>query len=96
MANSKSAKKCVLQNEKRRIKNCARRSAIKTAVKKVLTAIESTDLNNVETLFNEAQAKIARAKGKRLLHPNTAARKVSRLAKKMNAAKKAAAAVVAK
>ena len=33
MANSKSAKKCVLQNEKRRIKNCARRSAIKTAVK---------------------------------------------------------------
>ena len=50
---------------------------------------ESTDLKNVETLFNEAQAKIARAKGKRLLHPNTAARKISRLAKKMNAAKKA-------
>ncbi len=90
MANSKSAKKCVLQNEKRRVKNVARRSAIKTAVKKVLTAIESTDLKNVETLFNDAQAKIARARGKRLLHPNTAARKVSRLAKKMNAAKKAA------
>ena len=96
MANSKSAKKCVLQNEKRRVKNVARRSAIKTAVKKVLTAIESTDLKNVETLFNDAQAKIARARGKRLLHPNTAARKVSRLAKKMNAAKKAAAAVEAK
>ena len=93
MANSKSAKKCVLQNEKRRVKNCARRSAIKTAVKKVLTAIESTDLTNVETLFNQAQAKIARARGKRLLHANTAARKVSRLAKKMNAAKKAAAEV---
>jgi small subunit ribosomal protein S20 len=90
MANSKSAKKCVLQNEKRRIKNVARRSAIKTAVKKVLTAIESTDVKNVEMLFNDAQAKIARAKGKRLLHPNTAARKISRLAKKMNAAKKAA------
>jgi len=90
MANSKSAKKCVLQNEKRRIKNVARRSAIKTAVKKVLTAIESTELQNVEALFNDAQAKIARARGKRLLHPNTAARKVSRLAKKMNAAKKAA------
>jgi small subunit ribosomal protein S20 len=90
MANSKSAKKCVLQNEKRRVKNVARRSAIKTAVKKVLTAIESTELKNVEALFNDAQAKIARARGKRLLHPNTAARKVSRLAKKMNAAKKAA------
>ncbi len=90
MANSKSAKKCVLQNEKRRIKNCARRSSIKTAVKKVLTAIEATDFNNIENLFNDAQAKLARAKGKRLMHPNTVARKVSRLAKKMNAAKKAA------
>lgn len=92
MANSKSAKKCVLQNEKRRVKNCARRSAIKTAVKKVLTAIESTEIQSIETLFNDAQAKIARAKGKRLIHANTAARKISRLAKKMNAAKKAQAA----
>lgn len=92
MANSKSAKKCVLQNEKRRMKNCARRSAIKTAVKKVLTAVQSAELQNVDALFNDAQAKIARAKGKRLFHPNTAARKISRLAKKMNAAKKAAAA----
>lgn len=88
MANSKSAKKCVLQNEKRRIKNCARRSAIKTATKKVLTAIESADMKNIEVLFNDAQAKIARATGKRLLHANTASRKISRLAKKINAAKK--------
>lgn len=92
MANSKSAKKCVLQNEKRRIKNCARRSSIKTAVKKVLTAVAATDVTNIEALFNDAQAKIARAKGKRLLHPNTVARKISRLAKKVNAAKTAAAA----
>ncbi len=91
MANSKSAKKCVLQNEKRRIKNCARRSSIKTAVKKVLTAVAATDVTNIEALFNDAQAKIARAKGKRLLHPNTVARKISRLAKKVNAAKTAAA-----
>ena len=93
MANNKSAKKRVLQNEKRRIKNCARRSAIKTAVKKVLTAIESTSTTaNVEVLFNDAQAKIARAKGKGLLHRNTAARKVSRLAKRVNAANALAAA----
>ena len=88
MANNKSAKKRVLQNEKRRINNCSRRSALKTAVKKVLTAIEATSpAANVELLFNDAQAKIARAKGKGLLHRNTAARKVSRLAKKINAAK---------
>ncbi len=41
MANTKSAKKAVVQNEKRRLKNLARRSAIKTAMKKVLTAIET-------------------------------------------------------
>ena len=90
MANNKSAKKRVLQNEKRRMNNCSRRSSIKTAVKKVLVAIESTTSTNVEVLFNDAQAKIARAKGKGLLHRNTAARKISRLAKKMNAAKQAA------
>ena len=93
MANNKSAKKRVLQNEKRRMNNCSRRSSIKTAVKKVLTAIESTSTTaNVEVLFNDAQAKIARAKGKGLLHRNTAARKVSRLAKRVNAANALAAA----
>lgn len=87
MANSKSAKKNVLQNEKRRVKNLARRSAIKTAVKKVLTAIDASASTEVVTaLFNDAQAKIARAKGKNLLHANTAARKISRLAKKVNGA----------
>ena len=91
MANNKSAKKRVLQNEKRRMNNCSRRSSIKTAVKKVLVAIESTTSTNVEVLFNDAQAKIARAKGKGLLHRNTAARKVSRLAKRVNAANKLAA-----
>lgn len=87
MANNKSAKKRVVQNEKRRMKNCARRSAIKTAVKKVLTAVEATPTMDVTALFNDAQAKIARAKGKNLLHRNTAARKISRLAKKINKAK---------
>jgi small subunit ribosomal protein S20 len=87
MANTKSAKKNVIQNEKRRLKNLARRSAIKTAVKKVLTAIETSAAAEVVTsLFNDAQAKIARAKGKNLFHANTAARKISRLALKVNAA----------
>ncbi|AXK61063.1 30S ribosomal protein S20 [Candidatus Chromulinivorax destructor] len=93
MANNKSAKKRVLQNEKRRMNNCSRRSSIKTAVKKVMAAIETTSTTaNVEVLFNDAQAKIARAKGKGLLHRNTAARKISRLAKRVNAANALAAA----
>lgn len=90
MANNKSAKKRVLQNEKRRMNNCARSSAIKTAVKKVLAAVQAAPTADVTALFNEAQAKIARAKGKSLLHRNTAARKISRLAKKVNALKAAA------
>ena len=84
MANNKSAKKRVLQNEKRRMKNCARRSAIKTAVKKVVAAVEAAPTTDVTALFNDAQAKIARAKGKNLLHRNAAARKISRLAKRIN------------
>ncbi|MGZ6250692.1 MAG: 30S ribosomal protein S20 [Candidatus Chromulinivorax sp.] len=87
MANTSSAKKAMLQNEKRRLKNCSRRSAIKTAVKKVLNALEASDIKNAEILFNDAQAKIARAKGKHLFHANTAARKISRLALKINKAK---------
>jgi len=86
MANSKSAKKRVLQNEKRRLNNCARRSSIKTATKKVLAAVETSTNEVIATLFNDAQAKIARAKGKNLLHRNAAARKISRLAKKLNKA----------
>jgi len=96
MANIKSAKKRVLQNEKRRLLNKSRLSSVKTAIKKVVTAVdEKQPAAEVTALFNDAQSKIARAQGKGVLHKNTAARKVSRLAKYMKteakpAAKKAA------
>ena len=84
MANTKSAKKQILQAEKRHQSNVARKSAIKTAVKKVLLALEGGKSQvEVQALFNEAQAQYARAKSKRVLHANTSARKVSRLALKM-------------
>jgi len=86
MPNIKSAKKRVLQIEKRRVRNQARKSAIKTAVKKVLLALESGDCNQSKALLLEAESKIARAKGKGVLHRNTAARKISALAKKVAAA----------
>ena len=85
MANIKSAKKRVLQNEKRRLLNKSRMSSVKTAIKKFTTAVdEKLDAAEITVLFNDAQAKIARAQGKGVLHKNTAARKVSRLAKYMN------------
>ena len=84
MANTSSAKKCALQNEKCRIINTARRTAIKTAIKKVLVAIEQ-GLSEEKTtvLFRAAQAQLSRARGKGLIHANALARKTSRLNKKI-------------
>lgn len=90
MPNIKSAKKRVLQTTKRQLRNQARRSSLKTAVKKVVTAIEMNEVETSKALLIEAESKIARAKGKGLLHPNTAARKISKLAKKVAAANRTA------
>lgn len=90
MPNIKSAKKRALQTTKRQLVNQARRSSVKTAVKKVMIAIESKDIETAKKLFIEAESKLAKARGKGLLHHNTAARKISRLAKKVAAATKAA------
>lgn len=84
MANTASAKKSASQNEKRRIINTARRTSIKTALKKVLIAIEQgVSAEQAQALLKDAQAQLSRAKGKGLLHGNTVARKTSRLAKKV-------------
>lgn len=83
MANTKSAKKRVLQNESRRQRNVARRSAIKTAAKKVIDALSSNDITGARELLVKAESQIARACGKGVLKKNTAARRVSVLAKKV-------------
>lgn len=84
MANIKSAKKRAKQSEKRRVVNVARKSAIKTAARAVTDAIaQGKDTATVKALLRGAESKIARAKGKRILHRNTAARKISRIAKKV-------------
>jgi small subunit ribosomal protein S20 len=86
MANIKSAKKRAKQSEKRRVINISRRSSIKTSVKKLLGAIEASDpAEKIKALFNDVQAKLARAKSKKLIHANTASRKISRLAKRVSA-----------
>ena len=83
MPNIKSSKKREKQAEKRRLKNYTRKSDVKTAVKKVLDAVANKDADTAKDLLRIAQAKLARAKGKGLLHRNTVARKMSRLAKKV-------------
>lgn len=89
MANLESAKKQARQNIIKRERNLARRTSIKTAVKKVLTAIEKNDsLETIQGLFKEAESKLARAKGKGVIHANTAERKIGRLAKRISAIQK--------
>ncbi len=87
MANIKSAKKRALQAVKRRQHNLARKTAIKTAIKKVHASLESGESSEKTlALLKDVQAQLGRAKGKDVLHANTASRKLSRLAKKVAAA----------
>lgn len=89
MANIKSAKKRAKQMEVSRKRNLTRKTKIKTAVKKVVRALEdNASAEDTRVLMRDAEAQIARAKCKGLLHANTAARKISRLAKKVAAAER--------
>lgn len=84
MANTKSAKKQAIQAKKHQAINTARKSSVKTAMKKVVDAmVAGKNAQEVQTLFNDAQSQCARAKGKNVYHPRTTARKVSRLALKI-------------
>lgn len=86
MANTKSTKKRTITNEKSRMRNMARRSDVKTACKKVLSALASNNVDEAKKLLCSAVSKIARAKGKGIFKKNTAKRKISRLSKKVAAA----------
>jgi len=72
------------QNEKRRIRNRAMRSATRTQVKKVMSALASGDVERVKKEFVLAESRLDKAVSKGVLHPNTASRKKSRLAAKVN------------
>lgn len=79
MANIKSAEKRIRQTAKRTERNIARRSRMRTYVKRVETAIASGDQSAAGEALKLAQAELDRAAQKGVLKRNTAARKVSRL-----------------
>ena len=85
MANIKSAIKRAKTNEERRKRNASQKSAMRTAVKKFLTAVENQDKEQAQVLFSQAIRSLDKAVSKGLIHKNAAARKKSRLAKKFNA-----------
>ena len=92
MAHSLSAKKRVRQNLKRRARNRARKDQIKDSVKGFTAALTTGKLDVAETELRKAVQKLDRVATKGTIHKNTAARKRSRLTKRLNAARAKAAA----
>ncbi|MBP6546025.1 MAG: 30S ribosomal protein S20 [Phenylobacterium sp.] len=89
MANTPGAKKAVRKIERRTEVNKARRSRVRTYLRKFEEALTSGDAAAAKAAFVEAQSELMRAVTKGVVHKNTGSRKVSRLAaqlKKMAAA----------
>ena len=86
MPNIKSAVKRVKVIEKKTLRNNMIKSGYRTAVKKFEQALENGNVEEAKTLFSDATRKIDQACTKGVIVKNTAARKKSNLAKKLNAA----------
>jgi small subunit ribosomal protein S20 len=85
MANTASAKKRIRQTIVRTERNRARKSRLRTFVKKVETAIASGVKAEAESAFKALTPEIMRASGNGVLHKNTMARKLSRLSARIKA-----------
>lgn len=85
MANTRSAKKMVNKIASRTAVNQARRSRVRSFVRKVEEAIASGDYAGAKNAHQEAERELMRASTKGVLHKKTSARKVSRLAQRVKA-----------
>ncbi len=84
MANIKSAKKRILVSQKKHDRNKSIKSGVKTAMKKVETAVAAQDKEAADAALRNAVSKINKAASKGVYHKNNAARKVSRMARMVN------------
>ena len=89
MATHKSAEKRHRQNEKRRVRNHALKSQLRTLVKRVLTAVEKKDASAAETELRVAARALDKAVTKGVLHRNNASRRLSRLTLRLNSLRQA-------
>lgn len=89
MANHESAKKRIRRNARRADINGARRSRIRTFLKKVELALAAGDATQAESALRAAQPELARGASKGVLHKRTASRKLSRLSARVRALKQA-------
>ena len=86
MAHTKSAKKMIhVQSEERR-RNRTVKSSVKTYIDKAEELISGKELEPAKVAVQQASVALDKAAHKRIIHPNNAARRKSRLIKKFNAA----------
>lgn len=86
MPNIKSSERSVKTDAERRAKNFAVKSTVKSAVRKVAEAVHTGKADEAKALLTKASSTIDKAAAKGIIHKNAAARKKSRLARKVNAA----------
>ena len=85
MANTPQSKKRARQNVRRNAVNTARRSRIRTFLRKVEEAIASGDSAAATAALRQAQPELMRGVSRGIVHKNTAARKISRLSSRVKA-----------
>jgi len=88
MAHSRTARKNVRQNRKRRLHNRTRTATMRSQIKRVLTTAEQGDAATTEAEFSKAQKLIDKAAKNNRIHANKAARMKSQLARAAAAASK--------
>ena len=85
MANNAGAKKAIRKIEARTEVNKARRTRVRTFLRKFQEAVTAGDATAAKSAFVEAQSEVMRAVSKGVVHKNTGSRKVSRLSARVKA-----------
>ena len=96
MAHSLSAKKRVRQNEKHRARNRARKEVLKDQLKSFNSAVSGGDFKKAESELRLVAKRLDKVAAKGTIHKNTAARRRSRLTKRLNSVRAAKAGATAK
>jgi small subunit ribosomal protein S20 len=84
LATHVSAQKRARQSEKKRLRNAALKSLLKTSARKVLLAVEEKNIEEARRALARAVPVIQKIASKKVIHKKTAARKISLLARKLN------------
>ena len=90
MPTRKSAKKTIRQDSVRRMRNRSDKSALRTQIKKFVSAVKSHDFDEAGKHLSLATKKLDKIAAKNIVHKKTASRKKSRLARFLNKQKTAA------